>query len=580
MGLRVWLPLTGTLENQGLSDLKFSIRNAEYTQTNNSGKIGVCYENTAHNNGGIVSDKMIDLGSKQSMCCWINMTDIYSGSSLMGIGGQHRYSANTGMGLTIRYVSATTGYLSVNTGDGSSRTYNTYYGTTLMSTGKWYHVCYTYDGSDVKLYVDGELDATHTVGALSVPAEYVSVFMWSYNHNGYMFSGRINDFRCYDHVLSPAEVKEISKGLVLHYPLNRDGFGGDNLIVDTLKDSGESHTTYNIADYNFTESVVSGDTYTVSAKVNASSEKKGICFYHSGGSYQMGAWMPINDTGIYTATFTATDNMASRTAGAGHGYCRVYVSNNASTQGSTPLSGTANVEWIKVEKGGVATPWCPNPADSLYSEMGLDSTTEYDCSGYKHNGEKIGALTYTSDTPRYHISTHIGETTQKIHIPNLTTVGFGDSYSFAWWGKRSSNSPMFWGFSDGIRLNGMYLGTLWNTGDGSNNPLYNIGTTTQVTAPSTGVWHHYVMTGNGTKCYVYLDGELWAEAKTYKAISGTSIYINGWNSSTTYCSNDTSISDFRIYSTALDADSVRSLYNTAASIADNGMFLTYELEET
>lgn len=577
--LRIWLPLNGNLENQGLSDLKFSIRNAEYTQTNNSGKIGVCYENTAHNNGGIVSDKMIDLGSKQSMCCWINMTDVYSGSSLMGIGGQHRYSANTGMGLTIRYVSATSGYLSVNTGNGSSRTYNTYYGTTLMSTGKWYHVCYTYDGSDVRLYVDGELDATHTVGGLSVPAEYVSVFMWSYNHNDYMFSGRINDFRCYDHVLSPAEVKEISKGLVLHYPLNRDGFGGDNLIVDTLKDSGESHTTYNIADYNFTESVVSGDTYTVSAKVNASSEKKGICFYHSGGSYQMGAWMPINDTGIYTATFTATDNMASRTAGAGHGYCRVYVSNNASIQGSTPLSGTANVEWIKVEKGGVATPWCPNPTDSLYSEMGLDSTTEYDCSGYKHNGEKIGALTYTSDTPRYNMSTHIGETTQKIHIPNLTTAGFGNSYSFAWWGKRSSNSPMFWGFSDGIRLNGMYLGTLWNTGDGSNNPLYNIGTTTQVTAPSTGVWHHYVMTGNGTKCYVYLDGELWAEAKTYKAISGTSIYINGWNSSTTYGSNDTSISDFRIYSTALDADSVRSLYNTAASIANNGTVLTYELEE-
>jgi len=119
---------------------------------------------------------------------------------------------------------------------------------------------------------------------------------------------------------------------------------------------------------------------------------------------------------------------------------------------------------------------------------------------------------------------------------------------------------MFWGFSDGCRLNGMYLGNLWNTGDSSNNPLYNIGTTTKVTSPSVDVWHHYVMTGNGTKCYVYLDGELWAEAKTCKPISGTSIYINGWNDSTNYSSNNTDIADFRIYATALSEDDVKDLY--------------------
>jgi len=37
---------------------------------------------------------------------------------------------------------------------------------------------------------------------------------------------------------------------------------------------------------------------------------------------------------------------------------------------------------------------------------------------------------------------------------------------------------MFWGFANGIRLNGMYNGNLWNTGDSSDNPIYNIGTTT------------------------------------------------------------------------------------------------------
>ena len=59
------------------------------------------------------------------------------------------------------------------------------------------------------------------------------------------------------------------------------------------------------------------------------------------------------------------------------------------------------------------------------------------------------------------------------------------------------------------------------------------------------------MVCNGTKCYVYKDGELWAEAKTYKTITGSTLYINGWDTSTSYSSNAMYISDFRLYSTAL-----------------------------
>ena len=74
------------------------------------------------------------------------------------------------------------------------------------------------------------------------------------------------------------------------------------------------------------------------------------------------------------------------------------------------------------------------------------------------------------------------------------------------------------------------------------------------------------MVGNGSKCYVYLDGELWAEAKTYKAISGTSIYINGWDTGTSYYSNNTDISDFRIYATALTETQIKELYRTSMNI--------------
>jgi hypothetical protein len=67
------------------------------------------------------------------MFCWFKFTSLNSSSSLGGnLVSQHRYASNAGMGISIKYVSSTTGYLSVNTGNGSSRTYNTYCGTTLL----------------------------------------------------------------------------------------------------------------------------------------------------------------------------------------------------------------------------------------------------------------------------------------------------------------------------------------------------------------------------------------------------------------------------------------------------------------
>ena len=139
-----------------------------------------------------------------------------------------------------------------------------------------------------------------------------------------------------------------------------------NLLIDTLKDSGKSHTTYGIVDFNFSESVVSGNKYTIIAKIITSSEKKSINFYHSGGSYNMSSWLPISNDGIYKVTFTATSNMASQTSGNGHGFCRVYSSNNTNAQGSTAVTGTANVEWIKIYAGEKNSMWTPNELDSYF----------------------------------------------------------------------------------------------------------------------------------------------------------------------------------------------------------------------
>lgn len=202
-----------------------------------SGKIGSsCYYNNSHSSGGLVSDKTINLGNKLSMCCWVKFSTLLPDSALGGsMGGQHRYPNNTGMGLTIKYISSTTGYLSCNTGDGSNRTYNAYCGSTLLSANTWYHVAFTYDGSTIKFYVNGNLDGTHSYTGQVNVEDYVFIGAWSFEYSNssstiygsYKLHGYMNDFRIYDHVITEKDIDKIINPLLMaHYQL-KDASGVD-----------------------------------------------------------------------------------------------------------------------------------------------------------------------------------------------------------------------------------------------------------------------------------------------------------------------------------------------------------------
>jgi hypothetical protein len=220
----------------------------------------------------------------------------------------------------------------------------------------------------------------------------------------------------------------------------------------------------------------------------------------------------------------------------------------------------------------VATPYTPAVGDSHYALMGYNDTTVYDSSGYNYHGTRSGTLTVDSNTPRYSVSTQFSSGSH-IYTPTINTSGFANSFTFAWWGYIVNyTGHMMWGFSNGNRLN-LFMSNsgnnfYWNTGDGNNNVLGTVKPSDYKNA-----WHYFAMTGDGTKAKLYIDGEYVASATTYKAVNGTIIYMNGWDSSTSYNCNG-KISDFRIYATALSAEDVLALYNTPESIANNGTVIT------
>ena len=221
MALQVWLPLNGNIKNQGLSNLKFSLSGSGIT-TDSTGKIGSCYKRASIRSGGrIASNTTINLNGSISMFCWAKVTACV-GDTANGLVSNHSHANNTGFGITVKQVSASDFRISCSTGNGSSRTYMTYYGTTNIKD-KWCHLGLTYNktSNTLKLWVNGSCEYTGTY-TNSSRADYIWIFDWSttYSDASYQPACSINDVRIYDHCLSEDEIHELSLGKVGHWCLN------------------------------------------------------------------------------------------------------------------------------------------------------------------------------------------------------------------------------------------------------------------------------------------------------------------------------------------------------------------------
>lgn len=79
---------------------------------------------------------------------------------------------------------------------------------TSVSKGNWHHVAATYNGTRVRLYVDGVMANEQIVKPGSVGTAY-RVSIGSYGGTTYPFDGIIDDVRIYDVVLSSSEIENL-----------------------------------------------------------------------------------------------------------------------------------------------------------------------------------------------------------------------------------------------------------------------------------------------------------------------------------------------------------------------------------
>lgn len=600
MGLQIWLPLNASIYNQGLDG--DAITNSSGITYASIGKIG----SQSLLSGSMTTSKNY-LGYEGTICFWIYITENSNKGMLYG-------NSDTGASLYNRkwslFLYPTRNDLhcwgcqkdSKNNSPNGAWQLNG-----VIPDNKWTHICITHNRSMQYIYING-IQVAHKEWDSSGDITFdVSTPLMKNDVGRYL-----QDYRIYDNCLSPKQVKEISKGLICHYPLGEiDGkIGGRNLIKNgkgnvkagffknfptvtdeygefTLKSKktykgiildgfvyecrdypvGEKYTwSYDImyTAWNFPTGSNRGELWMGQRYVNAPSGEtatgawRGVTQHNlpvvGQNGCELNKWYHVKQT--VTIPQQASSNVGQQ------GLISFYNSN-----ANVEASFTARLKNVKLEKSSTATPWTPAPEDntSFYNNI------IYDTSGYCNNGNVTDSTcpTWSSDTPRYKGSYVFNGNKQVIDTPN---VFHQEDITISFWFKRlkDTNTRQF-------------LFTIWEgfscelTADDI--PLFRIATDVSHAVDALSDkkitvndgWTHFCgVYKNGEYSKIYINGQLKksvsSASKIYWNIHSSKIGI--YNSLNTYYNGQ--ISDVRIYATALSDSDILELYQSSASVDNNG----------
>lgn len=215
MSLIHWWPLNG--------DACDRITNTQLTNNGatviNNGKIGPCYTFNGSTNLTIPYSTLNALGNnpaKFSFTFWIKLNSTWTGwGQVFAIGRNGTSWTDIRIGFDI--ASDKTGYFTIS--DGSTAT--SYNGPKhTLTVDKWYHVAATFDNKEMKLFINGQPALSPQATASVLPSLSSDTIIAIGGNSSEKGECDINDVRIYDHALSQAEVKELSKALVVHYTFN------------------------------------------------------------------------------------------------------------------------------------------------------------------------------------------------------------------------------------------------------------------------------------------------------------------------------------------------------------------------
>jgi len=168
-----------------------------------AGKIGGALE--FDGNGDYIdcgNDPIFDITEQITLTVWVNANDMANSENNMWLGkGDNAYAIKHQTGNYLEFF--------VFDGDWHS----TQYTTNLESlNGDWHHMAGTFDGTELKFYLDGQLEITLAFeGTIGTAAHPVTIGENS-QEAGRFFDGMLDDLRIYNHALTELEIMGVMEG--------------------------------------------------------------------------------------------------------------------------------------------------------------------------------------------------------------------------------------------------------------------------------------------------------------------------------------------------------------------------------
>lgn len=596
MSLQVWLPLNGDLNNQGLSNVTASNNGAVI---DSNGKIGSCYKfGTGDSKITLSTNSFTGLTGDFSVACWVKITSWNTSYATIWAATSTSTAWNQIMAGLFRDQSTSRILFCIGNNSASTRTYCKTVNDVELNT--WNHFVCTYTSGKIRLYQNGNLESEYVTDIIPSMSAVQAVDIGKMR-TAYQSNCHVNDFRIYNHCLSEREIKELARGLVLHYPLSKPC---DNLLTNgyyvgnaTGSDLTITPFTYNgIKGYRCTKTMnASWGSYlnvrlknVLSLDIN---KKYSLSFYVAPlGDNKQAHVTNFVASGGSDNIFINKQDIPFPSSGQLIKFENMTPSSSFSTTASISTFGwhfdivkdaDFFVSMVKFEEGEKCTPWIPHKEDAAYFAQGFNK--EFDISGYSNNGD-INNISSTSNTPRYSSSySFIRANSSHIKIKNPLMNGQQEltinlwATSEDWWSfGRLFSCTEDGGYNVEYANNQMKFAVNVYTNSSQTSWAYN----SSVSSGSAYIginpndissgWHMFTFIYSASDgFYIYLDGKQYSNCVVqtygirYSPIDNLPLFIGceaGYNGEPATPFFNGKISDFRIYSTALSASDVQELY--------------------
>lgn len=608
MSLLAWYPLNKNYENHGLDGIDMNpMGDIALTENSIFGKGLSCV--------GDASKCLYRDGFKLikdfTWCCWVKVNNKTSDRYSFILSEGRNY---VNFGFNIIYESSTSEIRLMIGGESSGNKTHIIY---KINIGQWYHIAITVEESAVSSYVNGKLVSTNSYSVPDYTSSYDAFTIgkmshWYTNDTLYYFplDGVVNDVRVYDNVLSVKEIREIAKGLVLHYPMNQMDKPKNNLVdVDSFTTGVGAFATATSGYYK--DFMTGASVYKSRLNiVDSSSTSKWFIvvapikyeYFTVGKKYLIEFWLRCNndvdkyfyikygngENNIFGDNFHMSAKANTWTKMSAIGTCILKPDENSRLY----ISGSTAIDKYTMEIRGPMVVECDSDIlDITYtpdygsSDQWFDGI-EYDTSGFDNHGtipseeDNMPYSAYSSVGPCYDFNS------EKRYILGQNPLLLNSAVSFSFWIYYDSTIPFVGApcvftarTAVGVGLAFFLYGSTsirFDTGSGVTSVSYEI-------SKLANAWHHIALTRDLSLKKIYIDGELVNSSNIVGIMDGIASTISIGCSSSGYANMSSTnffagkLKDFRMYVTALSAEDVKALYQTKQMITDRSVLLSGEI---